>query len=490
MPPWGRPPGGGNKKARREWERQMREWDSMQQPRFQELDSDDDDDDGQGVHLDPKYLQQQGGRYSGDELFFTGADMGAYLRKPAKGQNRSYENLAYGEPPYESDDDEDDGQANMALQVAMKDKEQELVRSALARIQRAREKGKPNVNLSQEEVEALERHRTHQQQITAASSSSKPKNDKAKKRPSRLFSSGPSSTAPKSSKSRSRRSGGGLSSQSPDEITHNINSAPPGGAPGILVPGPGGTSTYAPLGFRTRDSPPTTSRSSPSRPTSRSASGSKQQTSPPQMSYNSYSLSQYPSSQFASSTSDFRPPSSSSRNSPTRSLPDDPNWAPRSRSTSTANPSQEASAAYPGVYASHQQQQPPYPTSTGRRNVSGPAAPEISYSTVPRRKPLSAAGTGAGRQPLQPPPLSHASHSDPSGIRRVPGGVPVGIEVEVEESSSEEGESSEESEEEGQGVQVESQRYAGSAGVRASYGYGYASGARGGGSGFQRRSGR
>ncbi|KAI9705749.1 MAG: hypothetical protein M1820_004997 [Bogoriella megaspora] len=480
MPPWGRPSGGGgrNKKAAREWERQMREWEAMQQHRFQELDSDDDDE--QGVHLDPQYMQQSGDRFSSDELYFTGADLGAY-RRP---KNRSYEDLAYGDTPYDDSDGdgEDELHPGMALQLAMRDKEQDLVRSALARIQRAREKGKPNVNLTQEEVDALERHRAQQHQLAPAPQAKGAKgnrpgsrgNDKAKKRPSRLFANAPAPSR-KPQNPRSRKSSG-PTSQSPEEASYTTSSAPPGGAPGILVPGPGGTTTYAPLGYRTRDSPPTTSRSSPSRPGSRSASGSKQ-ISPPhtQMpSYNSYSLSQYPASQY-SSNPDLRPPSSSSRNSPTRSLPDDPNWAPRSRSTSNVN-LQENHPPPPSAYTGYPQ--PPYPST--RRNVS---TQDISYASV-RRKPVSSSSLNASR-----PLPAHMSHSDPSaGARRGPGGVPVGVEIEVEESSEQSSEDESEDDGRGQGVQVGAQTQGGVRGG-AYAGYGYAGGARGGG-GVQRRMGR
>ncbi|KAI9668271.1 MAG: hypothetical protein M1821_001091 [Bathelium mastoideum] len=488
MPPWGRPPGAGNKKARREWERQMREWEAMQQQRFQELDSDDTDDDGQGVHLPPKYVQQQEGRFSGDELLFTGVDMGAYIRKPPRSRNRSYENLAYGDVPYDSkEDEEDSGYSNTALQVAMRDKEQELVHRALSRIQRAREKGKSNVNLTPEEAEALDRHRAQQQQIAPSSPARKTKgdrpanNEKSKKRPSRLFSNAPSSAPIKSSKTRSRKPGGGVpSSNSHDDLTYtsNSNSAPPASAPGILVPGPGNTTTYTPLGFRPpRDSPPRTSRSSPSRPTSRSASNPKnhpQSTSPPQQpTYNSYSLAQYPASAY--STGDLHRPTSSSssvagaRPSPPRSLPDDPNWAPPSRARSASSAQDPYSAA--------SFQQPPYPTSR-RANAHGPAAPEIAYSTVPRRKPVSAASAPAGVR-------GGSALGAGGGVRRgIPSGLPPGVEVEVEEDSSsgeQQGESSDESGGEEQGVRV------GGRGAYG-YGYGYASGARGGGA--QRRVGR
>ena len=454
----------------------------MQQQRFQEIDSDDDEEDAQGVHLDSRYLQQQGGRSSGDDLLFTGLDVRAYMRNPAQRQSRSYENLAYGEAPYDSDEDDSEENPSVALQVAMRDKEQELVQRALARIQRAREKGKSNVNLTPEEVEALERHRAQQQMASAPvssrtkGSSNSTNNDRSKKRPSRLFSNSSPSKTSNPSKVRSRKSGGvGPSSQSPDDLPYTTGSAPSAGAPGILVPGPGGSTAYAPIGFRNRDSPPRTrtSRSSPSRPASRSASGPKQ-TSPSQFSYNSYALSQYPASTYAAT--DARPRSSSSRSSPPRSLPDDPNWAPRSRSTSTASLAQDGS--YPGVYAS---QQPPYPTT--RRNVSGP---EISYSSV-RRKPVTTT--------TRPAPIAGlASHSDSAlagGVRRGPGGVPLAVEVEVEESSSDEDDSAEGSEDEGQGVQVMPERYSGAVNRGGyAYGYGYSSGARGGTGGFQRRPAR
>lgn len=50
-----------------------------------------------------------------------------------------------------------------ALQIALRDKEEALVQSALARIRRAQEKGKREVKLNQDEIDALEKRRKRMQ---------------------------------------------------------------------------------------------------------------------------------------------------------------------------------------------------------------------------------------------------------------------------------------------------------------------------------------
>ncbi|POR32074.1 Prenylated Rab acceptor 1 [Tolypocladium paradoxum] len=124
--------------------------------RVEELDTDGGDDtDTPGVGP-----SRRNTRFVSDSLQFTGIDLG----DRASGTVRR---RRYGD----SDDDDDDGSTSSddddndsaygegAAPLAIRDREEALVQSALHRISRARAKGKADVKLSKEELAALERRR-------------------------------------------------------------------------------------------------------------------------------------------------------------------------------------------------------------------------------------------------------------------------------------------------------------------------------------------
>jgi hypothetical protein len=219
------------------------------------------------------------------------------------------------------------------------------VQRVLERIRRARETGKPNVSLSQEELEAYETRIVRQQQVApaaripvkskaspnASSSNSSQRSKRTQQTRPPLF------AAPKSSKNQKINGWKRPSS-------HNRAPAP---APGFMIPGPNGQPTYAPITYSTRTRPQSGhSTSSPPRPGSRSASSGshhdKNPSPPPSQSYEPPGA--FPSGPPARGYRDITPPNAS-KNRPTSSasrrssIPDDPDWAlrsSRSRSSSSS----------------------------------------------------------------------------------------------------------------------------------------------------------
>jgi PRA1 family protein 1 len=324
------------------------------------------------------------------------------------------------------------------------DKEEALIQSALERIARARAKGKTNVNLTQEEMEALERRRGQQPEQTpplASPPATPAKNAKGIKAASRS-----SSTTSLASKTRKRGGSGlfGTNSTSPAKSNSKakVNRKPSaeralpypvGQAPaGVMVQGPDGQPFYAPIGYYGPPSPEfLRSQTRGSQPGSRSASRSaskhsRRESTPPERTaeYAQYPLRYLP-------PGGARPDSSGSN----RSLPDDIEWhppPPAGRNRSSSN------VPYP----------PPYPidyggallpAAQGRRNVSGP--PDVQYSNLRRVPPSS---------PLaQRPVPAHASHSDPVGAGIMKRSSGLSQEVGGSSESSESSSSSDD-----QGVQV------------------------------------
>lgn len=112
-----------------------------------------DDTDTQGVGL------ASGRRFSSDPLRFTGVDVGeSMIRSRRKAYERS-----------DDDDDTSDSDQDSALdaegetQLALQEKENALVESALRRIRRAQSKGKQEVRLNKKELAALEQRRKRMQ---------------------------------------------------------------------------------------------------------------------------------------------------------------------------------------------------------------------------------------------------------------------------------------------------------------------------------------
>lgn len=396
MPSWGRPPGGRKRGSRKEWERQQREWEQAR--RFEEIDS--SSDDRQGVGLDRSF--------AGDELHFTGADLGG-----DSGKRREYEF---------SDDSEDtvdgiehEAGTGGAMQLALRDKEEILVQRAMERIRRAQLLGKTNVKLTPPERDALQRKfQKDAAKVKRPSLKTKPSGER---RSSGRSSGSQPTVPPTAGRRKSRSSLGGISNE---HLAANLGQATP---PGLLVAGPDGRPIYAPLGYYP---PSLVSPYGPSsHPGSRTGSThSLQHTLPLPQTHTRGSQKRYfsvPEHQIQSS--------SSSRGTSSRSLPDDPDWQPRARSTSNL--------VYPPDHQQYSAYSPPLPQvrpqfAQPRRNVSGP--PETGY-------PSLRSGASAGPRP-------YATTSDLSLPRREYSGEAVHQEI-----SS--GEDVEDDDEEDDGVQVD-----------------------------------
>ena len=387
--------------------RHPQDWE-LRDPRFEEIDS-EDDGYGQGVVLDPNTYAARDARARGgfvsDELYFDGYDIG---------QDRISRRGMYDQAQFDYDSDELEyrEQRGLAFQQAVREKEEALIQSAMVRIARARAKGKTNVNLTPEEAEALERRNVQQpeQSLPLASPPATPaKNAKAIKASSRSASS--TSLASKSRK----RGGSGLfgtngtspaKSNSKAKVNRKPSAEralpyPPGQTPqAMVVQGPDGP-VYAPIGYYGPPSPEfIRSQTRSSQPSSRSASKhSRRDSTPPERTaeYVPYPLRYY-------NPGTARPDSSGSN----RSLPDDIDWyppPPTGRNRSSSN------VPYPPTGYTTDYEGALLPAAQGRRNVSGP--PDVRYSGLRRVPPSS---------PLaQRPAPAHASHSDPTVVKRASG---------------------------------------------------------------------
>ncbi|OBT76601.1 hypothetical protein VF21_05324 [Pseudogymnoascus sp. 05NY08] len=156
MPPWGRPPGAKGSKARRRWERDQARY--RESVRVEELDSDDSSDG------------RSAARYSAINI------------APKSRKAYAYQSDSSSSSSASSTDSDSSGNVS-AAQIALRDKEEALVQSALARIRRAQEKGKLEVKLREDELAALENRRKRIAAENAAkakpkSSSSSSKRDK------------------------------------------------------------------------------------------------------------------------------------------------------------------------------------------------------------------------------------------------------------------------------------------------------------------------
>lgn len=356
MPSWGRPPGAKESRRRRRWEQEREAW---QEARVEELDCDDTDTQGVGINFDKK-------RFASDTLHFTGTDL-ASTSKARKG-------YTYDTASSDSDSGESEDEEGNAMQVALRDKEEALVQSALARIRRAQEKGKTRVKLNPEELDALERRR---QRLQAAATTKGGKGSGAGSGSEKRRRSDQHLISVPIAETQSRKKG--KSKQVNESDTRPLG---PSGSPGMLVAGADGV-TYAPLGYY----PPQagSSRHSPPRPRS-SASQQHRGTTPPQFAYQQGQPRYY---------SESARPTSSSSNGSRRPLPDEEDWVPNSRRSSAS------SHMDPFEYQVDNGHPPPIPQQyiKGRRMV--PAPPEIAYSTL-RRSPPFGSYSGA-REPTSDP---------------------------------------------------------------------------------------
>lgn len=342
MPPWGRPPGAKGSSRRRQWEREKAYW---EEARVQELDTDDTDTPG------VRRFEKKG--FASDPLKFTGIDLTT--------KSRSRRSYAY-ETDSSTSGTDDSGDESTAMQIALREKEEALVRSALARIRRAQEKGKREVKLNPEELAALEKRRKRMQAEATTkkpSASSGGSGSERRRRKSQQLITLPLPIEPlpkPASKKKQRKS-------KPSNAS----------VPGLLT----NDGSITPFGYYL---PPAGSRTSPTRP--RSAS-------------QSLSLRDVATTSRRHVSDETRPTSSSSTSS-RRPLPDDEEWVPlHSRRSSI-------SSAYgpldPFEYQTSSSHPPPIPShlqSSARRVFSGP--PEIAYSSLRRSPPpFSSARSGGG----------------------------------------------------------------------------------------------
>jgi hypothetical protein len=245
------------------------------------------------------------------------------------------------------------------MQVALRDKENQLVQTAMERMRRAKAKGKANVKLSQPELDALLR-----QQDLLGQTAGLGKVKSRERRPSGTkhdprAAHSPSTSSPPLSRSLSRRGSGkgkGKAKDSPMMMTQSTSA----------------TSLASSKSTKTRSSAkkqlyPAPSLSDPLGPTS-------------------------------SPSSSARP--GSSRRAP---LPHEPDWVPRARSNSSATTARGQHASYTAAaadflgYRNSGGIPPPLPVqyTPYRRNVSNPTEPS---STSIRRKPV---GSKSGASPVQ-----------------------------------------------------------------------------------------
>lgn len=309
----------------------------------------------------------------------------------------------------------DDG-AGGTVQIALRNKEELLVQKALERIRRAQMLGRTNVKLTQPEIDALERKRRNDEAEHA-------RNKPAIKKNYRRRSSGQSRNVSREQNS-SRMSKGYFPAYDGEGSSNSRRATPPG----ILVPGPAGVPAYSALGYYP---PPAAPQGGSSRSGSRSASShSLAQASPPLPRAHKQRYSSGPDP--AQSSPGPRSPQSSRR------LPDDPNWIPRPRSSSSVS-----SQLYPpDQYQAYSPPLPqiPYQYSQGRRVASSPQ-PDLQYPRI-RGEP-------------------QARSSEPSSLRREHSRQST-----PERSESEEGSASED--DEGDGVQVDVVPYSQGYGVSIS----------------------
>jgi hypothetical protein len=382
MPPWGRPPPG--RRERERWERERLLYDDAM--RFQELDS-EEESAAYGNHGVPASVFKQSNRSVSDELFFNdGAS-----RYPR--QSYSDEHLAYGDryesPETESGEEETDGR-RPSQTLVRRDSDQMIAQRALDRIDKAKAKGKNSVNLTHEEIEALNKR------YARPSSDSPERNrrgsgDKAgkgrspsgkdgawtRKRNSRRSSIIAPSTSTALAPTKPKAKDGRKKQALPQDDA--FQQMPPG----FMTMGPGGVPVYTPMGYYNAPPPP-----------GRRTASDGTRYSPPRSGDSSRSTS-----------------ASSRRGQP---VYDNPAYPTRGN-TGGRPTSQYAEPEYwPPQYS-----QPPYPPyqpynqHDPRRVASGP--PNVAYSNVYRRVPAPASARGRVT-PNSSDPALHYAERGPSGL--------------------------------------------------------------------------
>ncbi len=251
------------------------------------------------------------------------------------------------------------------MQLALRDKEELLVQKALQRIRRAQMLGKTNVKLTQSELDALQRKGRKDQvleQQMAGKSSSSHSRVTARRRVS-----GQSSSALKDQTSGKRKSKRPLSGYEGESSSGSRRATPPG----ILAPSSTGVPAFSPLGYYPPSTVPQGTSLGSSSPSASSHSLARDSPPIPRSGKQRYSSGR------DSPQASYKPRSPLS----SRSLPDDPNWTPRSRSSSSAT-----NQAYPADPYYYQVYSPPIPQmpahySQGRRIVSSPQ-PDVQYPRI------------------------------------------------------------------------------------------------------------
>lgn len=328
---------------------------------MEELDSDDTDTQGVGLDFEKE------NRFASDALHFTGTELA-----PTR-VRRSY--VAQDSAGSSSDTEDSDEEVIDASQIALREKEEAFVQSALRRIRRAQDKGKSKVKLNKEELDALENRRkrmqaaatTKQRKGSGSSSGSDKKRRSERNITIPLAPQEPSSRS--SSRPSSSRRGSGKSKKR-DDFPGNT------AMPAFLVAGADGL-TYAPSGSSQQTSP---NRNSTSRP--RASTNSQRDAQAPYIPYQ-------PAPGNQRQVSDGMRPNSAASNK-SRPMPDDENWVPSNSRRSSGASSyivdpfeyQVSSDTPPPIPAQYMTSQP------GHRTVSGPQ--EVSYSTVRRSIPPGA----------------------------------------------------------------------------------------------------
>lgn len=384
----GRPPGALS--GSRRWYRKPQNWE-FRDPRFEELDT--EEDEVYGVRLDPNgYASRRQVSGAGDRLYFDGYDLG---------KDRRYRGGMYddGAHDYISEGDEQYEQRSVS-----REREEILLRSALDRISRARMTGKTNVNLSIEEMAALERRRDQQPEpaSTLASPPVTPIRSKDKEKVkggSRSNSSTSLKAQSKQRKSSSSFFGSPAKSNSKAKVQREPQRKQSTGEaysfggtlPPAMIPGPNGM-MYAPVGYYPPPSPDLSRRQTKDGGSRSSSKHRRRESTPPE-------LQAYP--RFYSGRPDT---SGSSRSVPAEEY----DWY----SPHPVRPRSSSNAQYASAY-DYDMPPPSMPAAQGRRNVSGPPAPGYASNTDPRYASLR-------RTPQSLSPLAQSSNAQMgSGLRRV-----------------------------------------------------------------------
>lgn len=272
------------------------------------------------------------------------------------GAARRRRDYRYGDDASDGSDVSDSysSEPDGSMQVALRDKEDALAQSALARIRRAQEKGKTEVKLNKDELAALDRRR---KRLAAEAAEKQRKgsgsSDRRREKRSDMV------TIPIMPREglQQRHSDRSLRSRRGDSPPHPPAAAAP---PGMLVAGPDGNLTYAPIGYyppqAQTDSSPLSSRT-------------RSNTTSPM-------LPQGPYAQGVRHVSDGSRPMTSSSDS-RLPLPHEEGWQRGYARSSRSNLVDPFDYQVPDTQ--------PHPQNTGRRNVSAPLA--VSYSSIPRSAP-------------------------------------------------------------------------------------------------------